>query len=74
MDVNVRYCRREGHELGALIVQDPDKSTDAKLEIEVYKKGDKFSRDREIVTLVYFWEYPSDVDAASENQALEEIK
>lgn len=71
MDVNVRYCRREGHELGTIIVQDPGKKDAAKLKVMPYAEDGKNSRD--IVTLVYFWEYPSGVDEATETQELKDI-
>ena len=60
MDIDVRYCRRERHELGPLRVQDPKKTEPTKIDIDFYeKKGDYYKSD-EIVTLVYFWDYPAD--------------
>jgi hypothetical protein len=64
MDVNVRYCRREGHELGPLFIQDPKiKDGDSKLEVPLYvsKKTEQqeYSSDKDIVTLLYFWEFPT---------------
>jgi hypothetical protein len=65
MDVNVRYCRREGHELGPLFIQDPKSENGApkKLEVPLYvsKKTEQqeYSSDKDIVTLLYFWEFPT---------------
>lgn len=70
--MNVRFCRREGHELGPLIVQDPAKKEASKLDLALYVKKDSekspYSSEREIVTLLYFWEYPTGVDEFTETK------
>ena len=40
VDIDVRYCRRERHELGPLSVQDPKSTEPKKIDIDLYKIGD----------------------------------
>ncbi len=43
VDIDVRYCRRERHELGPVRVQDPKKTEPTKIDIDFYeKKGDYY--------------------------------